>query len=151
VDTPRNLYAKPATPFVARFVGENNQWSAKITSTENNVASIVTPEGNAFRAVMNGTLKPGHDIDLFLRPESIVLEPDPSVENLNRFSITVKSILFDGANSRILALLPESGREIQISLPQTRQFDHIQPGGTIVAGWSPESGILFEKKETVAP
>ena len=151
VDTPRNLYAKPATPFVARFVGENNQWSAKITSIENHIASIVTPEGHFFKAVVNQTLKPGDDTDLFLRPESIVLEPDPSVANLNRFAIHVKSILFDGANSRVLALLPESGREIQISLPQTRQFDHIQPGSRIEAGWSPESGILFEKKETVAP
>lgn len=154
VDTPRNLYAKPATPFVARFVGENNQWQAKVTGIDNmngrQVASIVTPEGNAFKTVMPAAVRPGDDVDLFLRPEAIVLEPDPSIETLNRFDINVKSILFDGANSRILALLPESGREIQISLPQTRQFDHIQAGSRVEAGWNPESGILFPK-ESVTP
>jgi spermidine/putrescine transport system ATP-binding protein len=150
VDTPRNLYAKPSSPFVASFVGENNQWGAKVTATENlqgqQVASIMTPEGQAFKAVIQGRVNPGDDIDLFLRPESIVLEPDPAIEALNRFHIIVKSILFDGANSRILARLPESDREIQISLPQTRQFDHIEPGNRVEAGWSPESGMMFAKR-----
>jgi len=147
VDTPRNLYAKPLTPFVAKFVGENNQWSATVSSSDHEIASIVTPEGNAFNTIMQDRLEPGDDIDLFLRPESILLEPDPSIETLNRFSITVKSILFDGANSRILAVMPESDQEIQISLPQTRQFDHIKPGDRIKAGWSPESGIAFPREK----
>ncbi len=150
VDTPRNLYAKPETPFVARFVGENNQWSARVTGLDHSIASIVTPEGNAFKTLLNDRLNPGDEVDLFLRPESILLEPDPSIATLNRFDIIVKSILFDGANSRILAVLPESLQEIQVSLPQNRQFDHIQPGNRVEAGWSMESGITFPR-ETVAP
>jgi len=154
VDTPRNLYAKPFTPFVAKFVGENNQWRAKVTSIDNDQdqkrATIRTPEGNTFKAVMHDKLKPGDDIDLFLRPESILLEPDPILKMLNRFKILVKSILFDGANSRILALLPESEREIQISLPQTRQFDHIEPGDRIEAGWNPESGMMFPETKVAS-
>jgi len=150
VDTPRNLYSKPLTPFVAKFVGENNQWSARITALdmeqEERTGSIVTPEGNLFKTAMNESLKPGDEIDLFLRPESILLQPDPSIEDLNRFSIIVKSILFDGANSRILALIPESSQEILVSLPQNRQFDHIEPGDRIEAGWSPGSGITFPKE-----
>nr|NJM02695.1 ABC transporter ATP-binding protein [Desulfobacula sp.] len=149
VDTPRNLYANPLTPFVARFVGENNQWPARMTgiaAIDGKLASIVTSEGLAFKAVMKAGIGPGDAVDLFLRPESIVLEPDPSMETLNRFSIRVQSILFDGANTRLLALLPESGREIRISLPQTRQFDHIQTGSRVEAGWAPESGILFPAK-----
>jgi len=153
VDTPRNLYAKPLTPFVARFVGENNQWSARVTGLDHNpdrqTALIRTPEGNAFKTIMRDRLEPGDEIDLFLRPESIVLEPDSSIETLNRFTIIVKSILFDGANSRILAQLPESEREIQISLPQTGQFDYIQPGDRIEAGWSPESGISFLREKAI--
>jgi spermidine/putrescine transport system ATP-binding protein len=131
-------------------VGENNQWSARVTDRDHAVASIVTPEGNAFKILLNDRLNPGDEVDLFLRPESILLEPDPSIATLNRFDIIVKSILFDGANSRILAVLPESLQEIQVSLPQNRQFDHIQPGNRVEAGWSMESGITFPR-ETVAP
>ncbi|MFH1155308.1 MAG: ABC transporter ATP-binding protein [Pseudomonadota bacterium] len=150
VDTPRNLYSKPLTPFVARFVGDNNRWRARVTGLDGAFASIMTPQGNVFSTAMQSPLKPGEEIDLFLRPGSILLEPDPSIQALNRFRICVKSILFDGANSRILAHVPESDKEIQISLPQTRQFDHIQPGDSIEAGWSPASGIAFPM-ETEAP
>jgi spermidine/putrescine transport system ATP-binding protein len=149
VDTPRNLYAKPGTPFVARFVGENNRWSARVEGLDHTVASIVTPEGNRFKTVFHDRPNPNDEVDLFLRPESILLEPDPAIATLNRFNIIVKSILFDGANSRILAMLPESHQEIQISLPQNRQFDHIQPGNRIEAGWSMESGIMFPRKKAV--
>lgn len=150
VDTPRNLYAKPLTPFVAKFVGENNQWAARVTGTETlegrQVASIQTPQGNAFKTLVHAPLSPGQEIDLFIRPESILLEPDPSIDGLNRFPLRVSSILFDGANSRILAQVPESDQKIQVSLPQTRQFDHIQPGDHIEAGWSLVSGIAFPKQ-----
>ena len=147
VDTPRNLYAKPATPFVAMFVGENNRWNARVTAVDQKFASIRTPQGNRFKIILAPGLGVGAELDLFLRPESILLEPDPGMAELNRFSIQVKSILFDGANSRILAVLPDSLQEIQVSLPQNRQFDHIEAGDKIEAGWSPESGITFPQKE----
>jgi spermidine/putrescine transport system ATP-binding protein len=132
---------------VAKFVGENNQWHARIAGYDSPFATIRTEEGNLFKTAVKGRFKQDDEIDLFIRPESIVLEPDPSMDNLNRFHIQVKSILFDGAKSKILAALPESDHEIQISLPQNRQFDHIQPGHEVEAGWAPESGIIFSREQ----
>jgi spermidine/putrescine transport system ATP-binding protein len=143
VDTPRNLYAKPRTPFVARFVGETNPWEARVTGTDASGTALSTPEGLAFRIAADQAFTPGDAVDLFLRPEAIVLQPDPAAQGLNRFPLTVGAILFDGANSRILARIPGSDREIRAALPQNRQFDHLRPGDTIEAGWSPESGIAF--------
>jgi len=143
VDTPQNLYAKPATPFVAQFVGENNKWEITIDKVFERKAQGITKEGFKFSIPMEENLHNGDILKLFLRPESILLQPDPSIKDLNRFPVTVKTILFDGANSRILALLPESKREIQISLPQTRQFDHIKTGDKIEAGWNSGSAITF--------
>jgi spermidine/putrescine transport system ATP-binding protein len=34
VDTPRNLYAHPKTPFVARFVGDNNAWKGTVADRQ---------------------------------------------------------------------------------------------------------------------
>ena len=103
VDTPKNLYARPANPFVARFVGENNQWSARVTGVEpsegRQMASIRTDQGDLFHTLAHDRLTPGQEVTLFLRPESILLDPDPAIEGLNRFFLRVTSILFDGANS----------------------------------------------------
>ncbi len=156
VDTPRNLYAAPQTPFVAKFVGENNQWAATVETVEGRdgkkQACLKTPEGLVFNALLHREVAMGDKADLFLRPEAIVLEPDPSVQDLNRFKIQVSSILFDGANSRILAKIPGQNsqqatqKEIQISLPQNRQFDHIKPGDMIEAGWDPGSAMVFPEE-----
>jgi spermidine/putrescine transport system ATP-binding protein len=74
---------------------------------------------------------------LFIRPESIILEPDDSIDNLNRFEVTVQTILFDGSNTKVLANL--DGLELTIALPQNKQFAHISPGDVIAAGVHLES------------
>ena len=73
----------------------------------------------------------------------MLISPDNRLRNLNRFKVTVKSILFDGANSRLLVSPVHSDREMLVALPQNRQFDHIQPNDTVEIGWDPHSGICF--------
>ncbi len=88
----------------------------------------------------------GTEVDLFLRPEAMLIQPDQSLSGLNRFEIIVKDILFDGANSRLLAYPLETDMELLIALPQTRQFDYIKKNDKIEIGWNERSGICFPKK-----
>ena len=126
IDTPQNLYNNPQSPFVARFVGDNNAWSGIIRQCDENTAEVETSEGNVFRTKLREVLQTGDEVDLFLRPEAMLLKPDPSLSNLNRFEVIVKDILFDGANSRLLAHPLDDDTELLIALPQTRQFDYIK-------------------------
>ena len=87
----------------------------------------------------------GTEVEVFIRPEAMMIQPDPSLSMLNRFEVKVKAILFDGANSRLLADSTKLDREIQIALPQNRQYDHIRDGDTIEVGWDPDSGICFQR------
>ncbi len=143
IDTPQNLYRRPATPFVARFVGENNAWSGRVRAREGELADIRTREGNTFRTLVSGRLNPEDPVELFLRPEAFVLAPDPALKGFNRFRVRVRAILFDGANSRLLAHPPGADKELLIALPQNRQYDHIREGDEIEVGWDEKSGICF--------
>ena len=145
VDTPQNLYNDPQTPFVAQFVGDNNAWSGKIRRSDGKIAEIETSGGHVFRSQLRGPLAPGTAVDLFLRPEAMLIQPDPSLSGLNRFEVVVKDILFDGANSRLLAHPPETDMELLIALPQTRQFDFIRKNDNIEIGWNEKSGICFAR------
>ena len=147
IDTPQNLYNKPQTPFVAQFVGDNNTWSGKIRETEGSSAEIETNEGFVFKTKIDKTLKPGIEVNLFLRPEAMLIQPERSITDLNRFEVVVKSILFDGANSRLLANPVNANTELLIALPQNRQYDYIQINDTIEIGWDKKSGICFKKNE----
>jgi len=146
IDTPQNLYNKPKTPFVARFVGENNAWSGRIRQCDGSSAEIQTAEDSVFRTKLEERLQPGTEVDLFLRPEAMLIQPDPSIPDLNRFEVVVKSILFDGANSRLLANPLHDDTELLIALPQNRQYDYIQVSDKIEIGWDKQSGICFPRK-----
>jgi len=143
VDSPQNLYNRPATPFVARFVGENNAWSGRVVSCSGGLADIRTDEGNAFRTRVAEPVANETRIELFLRPEAVVIEPDPALERFNRFRVRIRSILFDGANSRLLACPVGAEKELLIALPQNRQYDYIRTGDEIEVGWDEKSGICF--------
>jgi len=146
IDIPQNLYNKPKTPFVAQFVGDNNAWSGRIRQCDGATAEIEIAEGSIFRTKLEKTLQPGTEVALFLRPEAMLIEPDSSISDLNRFEIVIKSILFDGANSRLLANPLNDDTELLVALPQNRQYDYIQVNDKIEIGWDKQSGICFPKK-----
>jgi len=147
IDTPQNLYSNPQTPFVAQFVGDNNAWSGKIRQCDENTAEVETSEGNVFRTKVRESLRPSDEVDLFLRPEAMLIQPDQGISNLNRFKVIVKDILFDGANSRLLAHPIDTDTELLIALPQTRQFDYIRENDKIEIGWDAQSGICFSRRK----
>ena len=109
-------------------------------------AEVETVEGPIFRTKLREDIQAGTEVDLFLRPEAMLIQPDPSLSDLNRFEVIVKDILFDGANSRLLAHPLDADTELLIALPQTRQFDHIQKADKIEIGWDEQSGICFPRK-----
>lgn len=142
VDTPQNLYNNPKTPFVAGFVGDNNAWSGKIRRCNGTSAEVETEDGHIFHVKIGEKPQPGRKVDLFLRPEAVLIQPDAGL-NINRFDVVVKSILFDGANSRLLASPPNSEIELIVALPQNRQYDHIKIKDKIEIGWDEDSCTCF--------
>jgi spermidine/putrescine transport system ATP-binding protein len=145
IDTPQNLYSSPKTPFVAKFVGENNSWSGRVKKSDGILAEIETDDGPQFSVGVDQTFQPGLKVDLFLRPEAMLIQPDQELTMLNRFEVNVHAILFDGANSRLLVNPLHSNKEILVALPQNRQYDYIKVKDKIEIGWDPGSGICFPK------
>ena len=66
------LYADPATPFVATFVGEQNVLKGTVASLADEVAVVETPVGR-ITGRARGALKVGDAAHVMVRPERIVL------------------------------------------------------------------------------
>jgi spermidine/putrescine transport system ATP-binding protein len=146
IDTPQHLYHRPRTPFVARFVGDNNTWAGTVRHWDDQALEIETGDGFSFRTVSQNPLPIGTAVDLFLRPEAMLIQPDAAIADLNRFKVVVKSILFDGANSRLLVHPLQTDTELLVALPQNRQYDDIRQEDHIEIGWAPSSGICFAQR-----
>jgi len=166
VDTPRNLYRRPASAFVAGFVGETNVWTGTLEEVTGDAGVVRTDEGAVFRARVAAGLARGARVDMFIRPEAVLIDPDGAAcvtgdapgyapdhagdaplptrgACANRASVQVQAILFDGAASRLLTHPEGSRREVMVALPQNRLYDHIKPGDRITVGWDDRAGICF--------
>lgn len=129
LDTPKNLYKFPATSFVAGFVGETNKFEVTTKKIAKDEIEIHTAK--------NWTLhKKCSDFEykfLFIRPESVILKPEETLKSVTRFTITVKTILFDGADTKISAQVKDTDETLLISLPQNAQFEDIKVGDELEA------------------
>lgn len=126
IDTPRNLYKNPQTAFVAGFIGDSNRFD--LQSKEGD--TLVTKGGWRLD-------KPGIDFTpevLYIRPEALILNPSAELTDVDRFDITIKTILFDGSNTKISTYVTGSSDELLISLPQNAQFDDLQENDKLQIG-----------------
>ncbi|MEA1953258.1 MAG: ABC transporter ATP-binding protein [Campylobacterota bacterium] len=126
VDTPRNLYKNPKTAFVASFVGESNKF--EIIQKENDM--LITKGGWRLKK---------SELDfipkvLYIRPEAFILNPLEEKKDMSTFAVTIKSILFDGANTKLSTFAQGSEDEILIALPQNAHFEELSEGDTIHVG-----------------
>lgn len=91
------------------------------------------------------TLSTGDNADVFVRPEAIRISL--SKEDLahfdNQISGQVTSILFNGADSRVLVASPDGGDEIEVNLPQSGEFSTLSKGAQVHIGWASDQGNCF--------
>ena len=121
----------------------NNCLPGKVVGNADGMAELETASSERILIRTDRQLAPGVQAELFIRPESIILEPAQELPDLNRLKVVVSSILFDGANSQLLVESRASNDELLISLPQNRQYEHISVRDRIEIGWDVRAGNCF--------
>jgi putative spermidine/putrescine transport system ATP-binding protein len=96
IGAPPEIYNKPATPFVASFVGTLNLLAAQVISAATGRLSVGGQEVHAAKPITEGA--DGSTVTLALRPESLELGAGGGA---NRFSGPVEDVAFLGSIVRI--------------------------------------------------
>jgi putative spermidine/putrescine transport system ATP-binding protein len=73
LDTPENVYRRPATQFVAEFVGAMNRLPGRIG--DNHEVQVLDQR---LRVLNPDGRQPGEAVDALLRPEALEIVPDPA-------------------------------------------------------------------------
>ena len=147
--TGRDLYDRPATPFVAGFIGEANHWRGTVEDIRGDSLAIRTEAGVRLTASGHGrALAPGDAAEIFVRPEAVRVAEDATetARFENRLTGTIGSLLFNGAGSRILVHDAATGGEIDVALPQSADFAHIAKGATVHLGWDAAQANCFKAR-----
>jgi len=125
VDTPRNLYMKPATTFVAEFVGTSNVVRGELASQ------------------LNGSLQP-----FSIRPEHIRLG-DAAVSGQVQVNGVLHDIQYQGSATRYELKL-DNGQLLNVSQANNQwqaEAAQLQPGQRLAAYWAREA--MTPLQETV--
>ncbi len=130
LDTPREIYNRPADLFVAGFTGATNLIDGRLLRHDADFAIIETRSGEILRVRLGSGLQDGAAARVALRPDNVVFAP--AGEGPNRFTARVESQHYQGTQTvyevtvlgtRIEALEVgssarwEVGAEVTVALP----------------------------------
>ena len=126
---PADLYANPATPFVAEFVGLNNKVPAEVSGGQAHLLGTSVP-------ALEGSVA-GKGLAM-VRPESVTIAADPA---------TISSVAFLGPISRVYAILTD-GSVISAQMASSRAKT-FSSGDPVTVGVEP-TGVLVVKQDGAA-
>ncbi len=134
---PEEIYFRPATPFVADFMGFTNRFSARVEAVTEGMM-VLSAGGMRIRASRAGTdLPPGSGVTVAIRPSSLRLyrggEGIPG---------EVVSHAFQGESVQYL-VSTELGELIVVHPETTVEFS---PGEAVVVRADPEEVVVFPRK-----
>ena len=144
VGRPEEVYRRPATPFVARFLGRANFLTGTVAGSEAD-RTVVALEGGDLSIVAGSRpdLAPGQAVHAVIRQESIRLEPpgagaDPAGHN--HFAATIVFHAFAGQAHHYVVQLA-NGRELEVAAPGAAV--PLARGARTFVAWRPDDVVLL--------
>ncbi len=143
VGAPREVYRRPASRFVAEFVGSNNIIKGRISSLSREGVLVDTPIGT-IAADKPGSLDLSIDsvVELVISADTLHLSPeDPGGENAVRCRIVSEEFI-----GTVVTLLVETGEGVELKIQKQQrdvdQFDLVSDSA-LWASWSPEDVYIL--------
>lgn len=138
VGTPEDVYDRPATSFVATFVGEANAFPGTVGRTSAGEAEIDTAHG-PLRARNPHGLRPGDRAILFVRPERCRLA---AADDMNTVAGRLARVDFEGP---FVNLFVDHGgaREAMVHLTNQGDEPHLAPGSPVRIGFAADACLVL--------
>jgi sulfate transport system ATP-binding protein len=123
IGSPREIYDRPATPFVYEFLGSANRLSCRVR------AGLVDVAGGRFEAPF-GVAIPDGPATLFVRPHDLAVEP---VGRAQGILATLTSVMTTGPTFRLRLALGQAEAEVEAEMAKSR-FDALglAPGASVM-------------------
>ena len=140
-----DLYDRPASLFVADFIGESNILRGTY-EVDGGSGGWMAREGARWRvgatAVSRTELTSGAAAALVVRPERMrILNGDAGTDGMNTVDATVDEVLYLGPDTKYQLALG-SGQRISIREPREANAREFQRGDPVRVGWSVDDGLL---------
>ena len=149
VGTPEEIYDKPDSPFVARFIGNANLIEVKIERAAGERATVVLPGGRRAEAPTGGReFAAGGTALLMVRPERLHVGPHEPGPGHAGLPVTCTDLVFQGAQLR--CALTAGGIELVAQLESDEPRHGVAPGAALWVTWPVDGSRLLAPDGAVA-
>ena len=149
--SPREMYERPRTRFVAGFIGTSNLLRGRVTTLDGTTAvldagpeqSLIVPDALAAGAQV------GHDLDLTVRPEKIVIGTAPPEAGRCALKGLVTEVVYLGTSTQY-AVTSIQGELLVFLQNASDASDVAARGQNVWLSWRPEHSLALAA-DTGAP
>ena len=139
---PSEIYHRPATRFVATFIGETNFLAGEVTAVEAGVAHVRVGGGHVLTVAATNDCKPGRQIAITVRPERIDIGRQAPASAPNRVTGTIEFVTYLGATASYRVRAP-GGQRFQVTQPIAGDRAAFAEGETVALWWPPDRGLVI--------
>lgn len=139
IGTPKEIYEKPKSKFVADFIGESNIFYGVANRKANDVLDVKLENGNV--SAVDSQVKDNEIIYVLVRPENIKLSKKP-VESFTLVG-KVKEHIYIGNVNKTIIVLP-TGMEVKMNT--TPKSELLPVGSEIYAYWEKEDAVVIKSQ-----
>ena len=137
---PKDIYERPASVFVSRFIGEANLLRGTVASADSHVTQVAV-QGETISAP-SSEMSAGEAVVVSVRPEAVRIEIGANeAGDRNGFVGAVKRVVFLGGTVRCFVELPEGGTLIVQALP--KEVVGLESGQQVSVGWEIDDSVLL--------
>ncbi|MDQ1195349.1 ABC transporter ATP-binding protein [Agrobacterium sp. SORGH_AS 787] len=139
---PREVFERPATAFVARFMGDHNVISGRLKSVDGDVVTLEVAGGGTFKA--SGKVPPDENVDIAVRTDRVRI--GEGEEGLG-FTGIVSNVEYRGASVK-LVVTGAGIDEFNVILTDAVFFENpIKVGDAIPLSWNAADAIVLGRVE----
>jgi len=147
--TPRELYSRPASPFVAGFIGTSNLITLRIDWRDGGLVGMDLGEGERILAPDPGDGAPTAHITV--RPEWIKLASGEVGPRASHVGGTVADVVYLGSVTQFIVLLRTGERLTVHRLNDEVALVDPRPGDRVILHWAAEHSYVIRPGRTEPP
>jgi len=142
IGTPTEIYDRPATVFVASFIGQANLWPGIQNRVDGDLAEL-SVLGTTLRAKPGDTkIEPGGHATLMVRPERVRVSVEPPTGDVATVAATVTDLTFQGPVVRLSMDAPD-GSPIVAHVGSEQNLPLLRPGDRVHVAWAPDASLVL--------
>ena len=137
--TPRQIYERPATRFVAGFIGTSNLLDGTVERVDGDVALLAYGADERVLVPVSGAMKAGDTLEVSVRPEKIDLSRQaPAGTGTSVLTGVVTEVVYHGTSTNYTVRTSAGPDLVVFDQNAFSAEDLAGPGDRVYLSWSPQ-------------